>query len=182
MGTTPAITADQLFNMPDDGKRYELIRGEMRMMSPAGGRHGRVAHNLGLILGSHVRQAGLGVVFAAETGFLLQRDPDTVRAPDVAFVSHQSLRAVEDEVGYLPLAPDLAAEVISPSDTFSEVEEKALAWLAAGTRIVMLVDPANHTVHVYRAPDQMVVLDETAELDASDVVPGWRFSVIELFK
>ena len=151
------------------------------MMSPAGGRHGRVAHNLGLILGSHVRSAELGVVYAAETGFLIQRDPDTVRAPDVAYVSHSRLEQIDDDTGYLPLVPDLVGEVISPSDTFVDVEEKAFSWLSAGARMVLLVEPGHRALHVYRATDNIVVLDETAEMDASDVVPGWRFAVRELF-
>ena len=152
------------------------------MMSPAGGRHGRVAHNLGLVLGIHVRQADLGVVYAAETGFLTARNPDTVRAPDVAFVTHRRLQQVDDDAGYLPFAPDLAGEVISPSDTFADVEEKVLSWLAAGTRIVLLVDPANRRLHVYRTADNILVLDEAAEFDAGDAVPGWQFSVRELFR
>lgn len=176
------VTAEQMFVMPDDGNRYELIRGELRMMSPAGGRHGRVAHNLGLILGNHVRRENLGVVYAAETGFLLERDPDTVRAPDAAFVSQAKSRTIDADAGYLPLAPDLACEVISPSDTFSKVEEKASDWLAAGTQLVLLVDPETRKLHVYRAADKIVVLDEESTLDASDVVPGWRFSVSELFR
>jgi Uma2 family endonuclease len=174
------VTAEQLLAMPDDGKRYELIQGELRMMSPIGGRHGRLAHNLGLLLGAHVRQADLGVVYAAETGFLLSRSPDTVCAPDVAFVVAERFRQIEDEIGFVPIAPDLVGEVISPSDTFSEVEEKALAWLAAGTRIVLLVDPGTRTLHVYRAPDNIVVLQEDDSLDASDVVAGWRLSVAAL--
>ena len=97
------VSAEQLFNRSDDGNRYELIRGELHMMSPAGGRHRRVAHNLGLILGRHVRRAGLGAVYAAETGFLIARDPDTVRAPDVAFVSHPRLQQIGDDAGYVPL-------------------------------------------------------------------------------
>jgi Uma2 family endonuclease len=152
------------------------------MMSPAGGRHGRIAHNLGLILGNHVREAGLGVVYAAETGFLIARDPDTVRAPDVAFVRHGRSRSIDDESGYVPLAPDLAGEVISPNDTFSEVEEKAFDWLAAGSRMVLLVDPRSRTLHVYRAADNIVVLEEKADFDAGVVVPGWRFAVAELFQ
>ena len=179
---TTTITAEQLSEMPENGKRYELILGELRMMSPAGGRHGRVAHNVGLILGSHVRRAKLGVVFAAETGFLIARDPDTVRAPDVAFVIGERLEHIEDDSGYLPLAPDLVGEVISPRDTFSEVEEKALGWLSVGTRMVLLIDPGTRTLHVYRAADDITVLDEEAELDAGDVVSGWRFVVGELFQ
>ncbi len=179
---TTTVTAEQLLVLPDDGKRYELIQGELRMMSPAGGRHGRVAHNVGLILGTHVRQTELGVVFAAETGFLIARDPDTVRAPDVAFVNGERLEHIEDDAGYLPLAPDLVGEVISPSDTFSEVEKKAFGWLSAGTRMVLLIDPETRTLHVYRAADRILVLNEEAELDACDVVPGWRFRVGELFR
>ncbi len=179
---TITVTAEQLLEMPEDGNRYELISGELRMMSPAGGRHGRVAHNVGLVLGIHVRKENLGVVFAAETGFLISRDPDTVRAPDVAYVSSARLAQLVEDVGYLPLAPDLAGEVISPSDTFSEVEEKALGWLTAGTRMVLLIDPGTRTLHVYRSAENIVVLNEQAEVDASDVVPGWRFAVSELFR
>ncbi len=152
------------------------------MMSPAGGRHGRVAHNAGLILGNHVRNNGLGVVFAAETGFLIAREPDTVRAPDVAYVSNQQLEHVKDDAGYLPLAPALVGEVVSPTDTFSQVEEKALGWLAAGTRLVLLIDPATRTVLTYRSENNISVIGEDAELDAGDVVPGWHFPVRELFR
>ena len=88
---------------------------------------------------------------------------------------------MNEDAGYLPLAPTLTGEVISPSDTFSRVEEKALGWLAAGTRMVLLVDPGNRQLHVYRAADNIVVLDENADADASDGVPGWCFSVEELF-
>ena len=151
------------------------------MMSPAGRRHGRIAMKLGRLLGNHVANYELGEVYAAETGFLLSRDPDTVRAPDVAFVAQARLQEVKEETGYLPLAPDLAGEVVSPSDSFSRVEEKALAWIAAGTKIVLVVDPQTRTVHVYRAADNIAALDENAVLDASDVVPQWTLSVREVF-
>ncbi len=180
-GPTTSITADQLLQLRDDRHRYELVMGELRMMSPAGGRHGRVAHNVGLLLGQHVRTADLGVVYAAETGFLLAHDPDTVRAPDVAYVSHERLQSVGDDRGFLPLAPDLVAEVISPHDTFTQVEEKAFCWLAAGTQLVLLIDPATKTVHAYRSADNIAVFREQESCDAADVVAGWTFAVADLF-
>lgn len=178
----PPMTAEQLAVLPDDGRRYELVNGERRMMSPAGGEHGRIAMRLGMLLSVHVDQHKLGVVYAAETGFLLARNPDTVRAPDTAFVSALRQSQIDDDTGFVPIPPDLAGEVISPHDSFSRVEEKALAWLDAGTRMVLLVDPGTQTVHVYRAADNIVVLHEDVELDASDVVPGWRVTVGKLFE
>ncbi len=175
-------TAIQLAKMVDDGKRYELVKGELRMMSPAGGEHGRIALRLGILLGVHVDQHQLGTVYAAETGFLIERNPDTVRAPDTAFVSAQRLATITNHAAYVPFAPDLAGEIISPNDTFSQVEEKAFAWLTAGTQIVLLVDPATKTLHVYRAADNIIVLNESQALNVDDVVPGWTFKVVDLFK
>jgi len=115
---TRFFTADELLRLPDDGYRYELVRGELRKMSPAGSRHGVVAAAIIGSLAPFVREHSLGKVFTSETGFLIQRDPDTVRAPDCAFV--QTERFI-DTPGYFPGAPDLAVEVISPGDSYSEV-------------------------------------------------------------
>ena len=179
---TSLISADQLWNMPQDGNRYELVEGELRMMSPAGSQHGRIAARLLCKLGIFVEEGDLGATFAAETGFLLSRDPDTVRAPDVAFVSLERLTQAGDLKGYWPGAPDLAAEVLSPSDSFSQVEAKTLAWLAAGCRMVLIVDPQKKTVTVYRSADEIHILDLSSTIDGGDVVPGWSLSVAELFK
>ena len=103
--TTNHMTADELASLPDDGNRRELVDGVLHMMSPAGGRHGRIAGRLFLRIGNHVEQGKLGEVFAAETGYLLSQDPDTVRAPDVSFVSSERLGEFADYAGYLPLAP-----------------------------------------------------------------------------
>lgn len=181
MPDSSQITAEQLVALPDTEQRRELVAGVVRMMSPSGGRHGQIAHRLGRSLGNHVEPQGLGTVFAAETGFLLSRQPDTVRAPDVAFVRLDRLQALSDLRGFLPLAPDLVAEVISPSDRYSEVEEKSWSWIRHGVRVVMIVDPDNRTVRICRSPRDMVLLDETAELSADDVVPGWRMKLAELF-
>ena len=173
-----ACTAEQLLARPDDGWRYELVDGELRRMSPAGQEHGRVAMNLGARLAQFVREQSLGVVFAAETGFLLRRQPDTVRAPDVAFVS--SARTSTSD-GFFPGAPDLAVEVVSPSDSFVEVEEKVLEWLGAGTQAVLVINPRKRSVSIYRANKDIRRLNEGDTLDLSFVVPGFTVGVKELF-
>ncbi len=177
---TRVITADDLLAMPDDGKRYELVHGDLRMMSPAGGRHGRIAMKLARRLGDFVEERGLGVTYAAETGFLLQQNPDTVRAPDVAFVSHVKLGELADHPGFLPLAPDLVAEVVSPNDSSSEVEEKALNWLAAGVTIVLVVDPQTKTIRDYRSAHEIRVYAQ-GHIDLDIVMAGFRLDVSELF-
>ena len=151
------------------------------MMSPAGGRHGQIAHRLAQSLGNYVEPNGLGTVFAAETGFVLSRNPDTVRAPDVAFVRQDRMAALDDISGFVPLAPDLVAEVITPGDRFSEVEEKTWFWIQSGVRAVLVVDPANRLVRICRPPREIVLLDVSTELAVDDVVPGWRLNVAELF-
>jgi Uma2 family endonuclease len=142
---TGTVTAEELLRKPDDGFRYELVRGELRKMSPAGSEYGAIAFNVGRLLGNHVVERRLGQVYAAETGFKLASDPDTVRAPDAAFVSRERVETAEHLMGYWPGAPDLAVEVVSPGDTHTQVVEKALAWLGEGSRMVLVVDPGQHT-------------------------------------
>lgn len=180
--TAALIEARALLGMRDDGRRYELVEGVLRMTSPAGGRHGRVAHSLSLIVGTHVRARQLGLAYAAETGFLLAREPDTVRAPDVAFVARERAFDIDDDQGFVTVVPDLVGEVVSPRDSFSDVEEKVLVWLAAGTRLVIVVEPTTRTIHAYRGSDRVVVLCEGEQLDAGDVVPGLTIAVAELFR
>jgi Uma2 family endonuclease len=178
--TDRLIAADELLAMPEDGYRHELVDGELRMMSPAGGRHGRIALKLARRLGDYVEQHDLGETFAAETGFLLKRTPDTVRAPDLAFVVHARLGNLANDPGYLPLAPDLVAEVISPSDRWSDVEEKVLDWLAAGVAAVLVVDPQTRTIRDYRSAGQIQV-HRDGWVDLSDIVRGFQLDVLELF-
>ncbi len=167
--------------MPDDGFRYELARGELRRTALAGHVHGRIAARLGWRLAEHVEANNLGEAYAAGTGSLLSSNPDTVRAPDVGFVSRERAEEIGDTDGYLPVAPDMAAEVLSPNDTYTEVEEKAIEWLEAGTRMVLVVDPRRRTVTVYRTLTDITILTEDSDLDGADVVPGWTMSVSDLF-
>jgi Uma2 family endonuclease len=175
------ITAEELLRMPDDGYRYELIRGELRKMAPAGYLHGRIAINVTTPLDHHVRDHDLGVVCAAETGFKLASNPDVVRAPDVAFIRRERVEEGGDVEGYWPGAPDLAVEVISPGDTYTEVQEKVFDWLEAGTKMVILVMPRKRAVTVYRSLTDIIMLTEHDMLDGGDVVPGWKIPVRELF-
>jgi Uma2 family endonuclease len=182
MATTHQLmTAEELLCMPDDGYRYELVRGELRRMAPAGHIHGRVAINVTTPLDQYVRVHNLGVVYAAETGFKLASNPDVVRAPDVAFIRRERVEEVGDVEGYWPGAPDLAVEVISPSDTYADVQEKVFDWLEAGTRMVILVMPRKRAVTIYRSLTEMIMLTEHDVLDGGDVVQGWELPVRDLF-
>ncbi len=175
------VTADELLALPEDGLRYELIRGELKQMAPAGGAHGYFALEIGAELRNYVNAHNLGRVFATETGFLLASDPDTVRAPDAAFVRRERVEETGLGDGYWPGAPDLAVEVISPNDTYTYVEEKVIEWLAAGTRMVVVLNPRRHVVTVYRSRDDIVVLTEENMLDGGEIIPGWSVPVRELF-
>ena len=135
---------------------------------------------VGRLLANHVEQRALGEAFAAETGFRLASNPDTVRAPDAAFVRRERIPATGTPAGYWPGAPDLAIEVTSPGDSFDEVEEKVLEWLAAGTRMVIVVNPAKQTATVYRGQSARLLGAEDT-IDGEDVVPGWLVPVREIF-
>ena len=180
---TKPITAEELLNMPDDGTRRELVGGELREMAPAGNRHGYVAGELFGELRNHVKANGLGRTYTAETGFKTSSDPDTVRAPDAAFVSQARLERMGDVPGYWPGAPDLVVEVVSPNDKHSEVLDKALAWLDAGCRMVLVAHPERRVVTVYRSREDIRILTAEAGdvVDGADVVPGWKLSLTEIF-
>ncbi len=167
--------------MPEDGVRHELLRGELRELTKPGFEHGCVASTIGMLLAVHARQTGSGVTVAAETGCLLARDPDTVRAPDAAFISKKRADEVGRTVKFWPGAPDLAVEVVSPSDTFHEVEDKALEWIAAGAIAVLVIDPAKQTATVYRGNGDAHVYNVGEIVDLSDAVPGFSVVVAELF-
>lgn len=167
--------------MPDDPLRRELVRGEVRVTMPAGARHGRLAARIGGMLFEHERKAGCGVAYGAETGFVLSRDPDTVRAPDAAFVSNERFEAVGDTEKFWPGAPDFAVEVVSPDDSFHHVQEKALEWISVGCVAVLVIDPDERTATVYRSGGHAHVHGESETLELGDAVPGFSLAVAELF-
>lgn len=178
---TPARTAEELLELPEDGLRRELVDGELRVMAPAGAEHGRVAAAVGALLSAHVRETGSGVTFAAETGFVVTRDPDTVLAPDAAFVNRRSAEDIGATDAYWPAPPDLAVEVKSPRDSQLDLEKKARRWLEAGSVAVLVLDPAARTATTYRRSAASQTHSEDEALDLSDAVPGWRVVVGELF-
>lgn len=175
---TKLMTADELLAMPDDGAhRYELVRGELITMSPAGARHGAIAARLLRSLANHVAKNQLGEVYPSDTGFVISSTPDTVRAPDVAFVT---AARVADTPAYFPGAPDLAIEVVSPNDTFREIETKVREYLSAGTRLVIVVEPSLRVAKMRtRHGTAELTIDDT--LTGGDVVPGWSLPLRDLF-
>ena len=170
-------TAADLEQLSGDGFRYELVDGEARKMTPASNEHGKIAMRVAWRLAQHVETHGLGSVYAAETGFRLASDPDTVRAPDAAFVSQARLDAVGAVAGYWPGAPDLVVEVVSPGDRSGEVA----AWLEAGTQMVVVIEPRPRTVTVHRTDGVIRTLREGDMLEGGAVVPGWKVPVVALF-
>lgn len=176
------LTADEFLHIPGDGMRRELVRGEVREMTPAGSRHGRIGAKILARLGDFAEAHGLGEVFNADTGFKLASGPDTVRAPDVAFVTRARADRVGDVQEFWPGAPDVAIEVISPTDTYVEVDEKVAEYLDAGCRMVVVVNPRRRIATVYRSHDQIALLTEADVLDGGDVVPGWRLPLADVFR
>jgi Uma2 family endonuclease len=179
--TTKLMTAEELLRMPSDNFRHELIEGELRRSPLAEQLHGQITAKLGCALGNYIEANKLGEIYVAGMGFLLCRNPDTVRATDVSFVRQERLGEIVDEDIYMPGAPDLAVEVVSPSDTATEVEEKVAEWLQYGAQLVWVVNPKRRTGTVYRAPNQITRLSEADALDGADVVPGFSCTVAEVF-
>ncbi len=175
------ITAEELLERPDDDYKYELAAGELVRMSPTGAEHGMVTATLSHVLREYVNSSHAGVCCGAETGFILQRTPDVVRAPDAAFVAAERIPATGVPTGFWPFAPDFAVEVASPSDRFTELQTKVAEYFRAGTRLVWIVEPATRSVYVYHAPHELQAVGEEDELHGGDVLPGFRCPVRRLF-
>lgn len=183
MATTRLMTAKDLWELGESGSSgRELIRGELREMSPAGDEHGELSASILWFLMLHVRQHNLGTVYAAETGFFIARDPDIVLAPDAAFVQSRRLRDDRDRSTFVEIPPDLVVEVNSPSDRISDVTDKVMIYLDAGVRMVWVVDPRRRIVTVYIPDHTAKILTTDDELDGGDVLPGFRLAVSEIFE
>jgi Uma2 family endonuclease len=174
-------TAKDLLALADDENCYELVRGELIMMTPASPRHGKFASRLDRALGGHVEAHEPGEVYTAEPGFELETEPLTIRAPDVAFVWQEHIPPEEEQAGFWAIAPDLVIEIISPSETAQMIHEKVADYLRAGTQLVWLIYPASRTVMEYRPPMEARRLTVEDDLDGDDVVPGFRYSLKRFF-
>jgi Uma2 family endonuclease len=172
MSPATLMTADELLHTSIPDKHVELVRGVLSVREPSGFRHGRVTTDLFIRLSDHVRATGIGHVFAAELGYKLESDPDTVRAPDVSFIAQERLPD-PDLLGYPALAPDLVVEVLSPRNRPGETLAKVADWLSAGTGLVWVIDPDRRQARVYRQDGTEALVTGDQALDGEVVVPGF---------
>jgi Uma2 family endonuclease len=173
------LTAEDLERISLPGKQVELIRGRLVVREPLGTWHGAIAARLAWLLSDFVNPRGLGLVFAQDTGFKIASAPDTVRAPDVAVVLGERVAAIASR-GYAMLVPDLLAEIVSPGDSAAEVLSKVADWLAAGTKLVWVVDPERREIRVHGRDGSLSVLAEHDVLAGDDVLPGFNCPVARI--
>ena len=178
---TKLLTADDLLRLYSEGVRGELIRGVLCETMAAGQRHGRIVADLLIELGSFIKPRRLGTLVASDSGVWLERDPDTVREPDIAFTSVERLPLGEDVPGYAEVAPDLVVEIASPSDSRRAVHDKARMWLSHGVRLVWVVHPETRTVDVHQPDRDTATVGEDDFLDGLDVLPGFSRAVRAVF-
>ena len=175
------MTADELFKLPKDEARGELIQGVFYPAMPTGGRHGEIEALLAWRLLNVVQPSGRGRVMTGDPGIVLERGPDTVRAPDIAYFSAERLPPETDITRFLDAVPDLAVEIVSPSNRPSEIREKAEMWTSFGARLVWVVWPETMTVDVYRPEESVVTLGAEDTLTGEDVLPEFSCPVREVF-
>lgn len=175
-------TIEDMLALPDDGHRYDLIRGEIIKLAPATGEHGAIAGELARLIGNVARPERRGRVYTAETGFILGRDPDVLLCPDVSYVQASRLGPLEEQRQFLDQAPDLAVEVLSPSESLRSIREKVSAYLDGGTQAVWVVDPVRRSLSVYMADGSFEILSEADVLDGGEVLPGFSVPVAEIFE
>lgn len=184
--TTPSVdakpmTAGDLLRLHGEGVRGELIRGVLCETMPTGQEHGEIAANLTILLGMFVKPRKLGRLTTSDSGVWLERDPDTVREPDVAYFSAEKMSPGERVQGYAEVVPDLVVEIMSPADSLRAVNDNALMWLSYSVRLVWAVRPDARAVDVYRPARAARTLTDVDTLDGLDVLPGFRCPVRDVF-
>lgn len=183
MTTTEArlLTAADLLRLDGEGVRGELIRGVLCKTMPTGQRHGKIVMRLGAALFNFAEDEGLGTVVASDSGVWLERDPDTVREPDIAFTSVERLPLDDEAAGYAEVIPDLVVEIASPGDSRRQLHDKAYMWLSHGVRLVWVVHPETRTVDVHRPDAAVATLSEGDALDGLDVLQDFSCTVNAVF-
>lgn len=174
------MSAEELFEHPE-WNPCELVGGKVIRMSPAGGEHGLVAGEIFAAIHAFAKMSKAGKVFAAETGFYIERDPDTIRAPDVSFLSTGRIPVGGIAKTFVPIVPDLAVEVLSPTDTWKDVDQKAREYVNAGVRLVWAVSPIGRSARVYRKGRAMLEITESQALSGEDVLPGFALKLSDIF-
>ena len=179
--TEKLLTAEDLHHLSSQGVRGELLRGVLCETMPAGIRHGKTVANLTILLGAFVKPHEMGTIVAFDAGFLLEKEPDTVREPDVAFISAHRLPPDQDVPGYFEGPPDLAVEIASPSDSPRQLFDKARMWISFGVPLVWTVDPEARTLDVHQPNQPLVRLSADDTLDGGQVLPGFSCNVRDIF-
>lgn len=179
MATTSLITAEEIERLPED-ERFELIRGERREVSPTSGRHGSMQVRLGARLFPWAEAKQSGELYS-ETGFLITRDPDTLLAPDLAFVRAEHVLPEANQDGFLAQIPDLVVEIVSPSDSHSEVVDKVMTYLRAGVTVVWEVDPRRRRIIVWNNDQTVQELKPGDIVGGGNILPGFQLPVADLF-
>lgn len=174
------VTAEDFAGLPDDGSRHELVKGAIIEVVRPTFAHGRVQTRIARFLDAFLDNHALGWI-TTETGYILSRNPDTVRGPDVAFVSKTRLNKPEPDA-FIPIAPDLAVEVVSPNDRATEINAKVVEYLQAGTRLVWVVYPDVQNAHVYRPGGKGEIIDRDGVLDGEDVLPGFKLALRDVYE
>ena len=175
------LTADDLLAMPDDGKRYELIRGDLIEMPPASHEHGRVTARFGRRIGNFVEERDLGHEIAAETGVNIERNPDTMRAPDYGFISYERMAEPPPPRGYADVVPDLVLEVVSPDDRQPDIDAKTQMWLDAGVRLALVAYPEAQEVYAHHDNGLTVRYGIGDTVIGDPVLPGFTCPVADIF-
>ena len=175
------MTAEELLQLYSKGVRGELIRGVLSETKPSGMEHGEIVMNLATELWNFVKPRRLGRLMGSDSGVWLERDPDTVREPDIAFISAEKSPLDERVTGYTEVAPDLVVEIASPGDSRRELNDKALMWLSFGVRLVWVVHPDTRTVDAHRTNHPVITLSGTQALDGLDILPGFTYPLHNIF-
>ncbi len=181
MTDTRVLTADDLLSLHGEGVRGELIQGVLHKTMASGVRHGKIVVRLVSALFDHSEPKGLGTLVASDSGVLLERDPDTVREPDIAFTSAEKMPLGADITGYAEVVPDLVIEIRSPSEGRRVVYDKACMWISHGVRLVWVIHPDTRTVDVHRPGSPVATLAGDDTIDGGDILPGFTCALATVF-